>query len=234
MTDFEYEIKDLEAMSFAKNYHEWIVSRFRNFFGKKVAEIGAGSGSLSELLLKESIEELVAVEPDKNAYNLLLKEVGGDRRVKPQNNFFDSTSGYLNYFDSIVYVNVLEHVENEMRELENVRQALKPGGNVLIFVPALSFLYSDHDRHIGHFRRYHKNYLKNILEKSGFETVKIHYFDILGIVPWFVVYKVLKREVKPGNISFYDKLVVPVSRFLESIITPPVGKNLLAIGRKKS
>lgn len=233
MTDFNYEIKDLEAMSMALNYHGWVVSKFKKYLGGHVAEIGAGSGNFSKFILKSSdIKKLTSVEPDKVVCDIYKKNIS-DPRAEIINAFFgDVSHQYPDSFDSIVYTNVLEHVENDKSELEFVYKSLKSGGKVCIFVPALPFLYSEHDKTIGHFRRYTKERLKRILEESGFIVEKINYFDILGIITWLVMYKILKREPNPGNVGFYDKLIIPLCKILESIIPPPIGKNLLAIAQK--
>lgn len=235
MADFEYESRDLEVMSFAQKYHEWIASLFSGFLGKKVAEVGAGSGNFSKLILREPIEELVAIEPSKNMYELLRKNMAHDSRVEAHNAFFtDVSPRYIGHFDSVVYVNVLEHVEDDAGELARMYESLRPGGHVCIFVPALSWLYSEHDASIGHFRRYHKAPLIALLKSAGFEIVRVRYFDVLGILPWLVLlkWKWLKGDPTSGNISFYDTYIVPVSRMLETLITPPIGKNLIAVGRK--
>lgn len=235
MADFEYESRDLEVMSFAQKYHEWIVSFFRDYLGKRVAEVGAGSGNFSALLLREPLEELVAIEPSENVYRLLEQHTAEDARVTARNAFFAEVSGeYADHFDSIVYVNVLEHVEDDAAELARVYAALRPGGYVCVFVPALSWLYSEHDASIGHFRRYHKAPLEMLLRGAGFEVVRSRYFDIVGILPWLVLlkWKLMKGDPTAGNIALYDTYVVPVSRVLETLVSPPIGKNLLIVGKK--
>lgn len=233
MTDFNYEIKDLEAMSTANNYHNWVLSEFGKSLGKVVAEIGAGSGTFSSFLLQSpDIKKLTSIEPDKNACALYQKNIS-DPRSEIINGFLrDVSQNYQNNFDSVVYVNVLEHVEDDKAELAYVLSCLKSNGRISIFVPALPFLYSDHDKSIGHYRRYTKKQLKKVLEDSGFVVEKIKYFDIVGIVTWFIVFKLLKMDPSSGNVSFYDKLITPILRFVERLITPPIGKNLVAIGRK--
>jgi hypothetical protein len=165
--------------------------------------------------------------------DLLRSTTQADRRVSIRNDFFQMVSTkYQEYFDSIVYVNVLEHIEKDEDELGYIHNSLKKGGNVCIFVPALSWLYSDFDRSIGHYRRYHKKELRKKLEKLGFEVISINYFDIIGIIPWFIMLKILKGKPDPKKIAFYDKVVVPFSRVIESFIPLPFGKNLIAIARK--
>lgn len=235
MTEFKYEGRDLEVMSFAQKYHEWIVSLFRGFLGKRVAEVGAGSGNFSALLAREPLEELVVIEPSQNMYELLKKNTAGDVRITTHNAFFGEVSSqYIGHFDSIVYVNVLEHVEDDAGELARIYAALAPGGHVCVFVPALPWLYSEHDASIGHFRRYEKQQLIARLEGAGFEIVRAHYFDIFGILPWLILlkWKLMKGDPSAGNISFYDTYIVPVSRALEALVTPPIGKNLVIVGKK--
>lgn len=233
MSNFKYEGKDLEAMTFAVNYHNWILAEFRAHLGKRVAEVGAGSGNFSNLLLGEPIEELVAIEPSKEMYAMLQKNVQGDPRIVSRQAFFsDLSSEYKNYFDSMVYVNVMEHIENDGQELAHAYNSLKNGGTICIFVPALSWLYSDLDASIGHYRRYHKKPLVDLLKNAGFDIVKVRYFDLIGIIPWFIVFKLMGKKIVAGNVSLYDTCVVPIAKVLESLVSPPVGKNLLIVGRK--
>ncbi|HEY4489350.1 MAG TPA: class I SAM-dependent methyltransferase [Candidatus Paceibacterota bacterium] len=233
MSDFQYDGRDLEVTSFAKNYHEWIADLFRSVFGKRVAEVGAGIGSFSELILQAPIDELLVIEPSKEMFEELQKNLAYDTRVTCKNDFFTKVSGECNtYFDSVVYVNVLEHVEDDAGELARVYESLAPGGHVCVFVPALPALYSAHDKAIGHYRRYTKKGLRALLTTAGFEVKRLSFFDFAGIIPWYVVVKFLRKSPSAGNVSLYDNVVVPISRTMETIIHPPIGKNLIAIGKK--
>lgn len=233
MAEFEYDGRDLELASFQKKYHEWILSVFRPYLGKRVAEVGAGSGNFSELLLREPIEELVAIEPSRAMYERLQALIARDPRASCKNGFFTDISGeYQDHFDSIVYVNVLEHVEDDLGELKRVYGALKRGGHVCIFVPALKWLYSEHDKAIGHHRRYYKKELVARVREASFEILEARYFNFAAILPWLVVFKWLKRKPSSGSVSVYDTLVVPVSRVIESVVPLPIGNNLLLVGKK--
>ena len=230
----KYEGKDLEAMFFAQNYHRWVISIFKPYLGKKIAEVGAGSGNVSSMLLLEKPQELVVVEPSDDMYPKLKENFLQNSSVVTVHSLFSEVyEKYKNYFDSVVYVNVLEHVEHDAQELRYIHDSLLPGGHVCIFVPALPSLYSEFDASIGHYRRYTKQGLKKILEESGFEIVKITYFDFIGIIPWFIVFKLFRKKLSAGNTSAYDRFVVPFSKVVESILPVPVGKNIVAIARKK-
>jgi SAM-dependent methyltransferase len=232
-SSISYEGRDLEAMSFAQNYHTWIASLFRPYLGKKVAEIGAGRGNFSTLLLAEDIEELVCVEPSTEMYPLLVQHTETDTRVSCRQGFFsDVSKEFPEQFDSVVYVNVLEHVERDEDELDVMNSALKKGGYICIFVPALPWLYSDLDASVGHYRRYYKKELEALVQKKGFTIEHSTYFDGVGIIPWFVFFKLFHKKLSPGNTSLYDKVIVPIVRIIESLIPVPIGKNVLLIARK--
>ena len=131
----KYFGKDLEAMVFAVNYNKWIMDEFKPYLGRKVAEVGAGTGNFSELLI-DHVMNLVALEPSENMYPLLMKRFAGNPRVKAINSTFGSAcSNFEGSFDSIVYVNVLEHIKNDEQEVSLVHNSLKFGGHALIFVP---------------------------------------------------------------------------------------------------
>jgi SAM-dependent methyltransferase len=226
-----YPGKELEAMSFAVNYHRWIIDEFEPYLGETIAEVGAGIGSVSRLLLGKRIKRLFAFEPSHNMYPLLEEELRQEERAKAVNDFF-SPQYAQEGFDSVVYINILEHVQDDRTELANALAALKPKGHLLLFVPALAWLYSDIDRQMGHFRRYTKKHLSCLIKDVGFTLVKARYFDLAGIIPWYVNFVLLGSSFGSGRVSLYDKLVVPTMKLIESAIPLPIGKNVLLIGKK--
>ncbi len=229
----KYFGKDLEAMSFARNYHQWVLDEFKGYLGDRLAEVGAGSGNFSQLLIAEDIRHLVAFEPSANMYPILQDRLQGHKHVEMVNDFFgDAYHHYTNHFDTILYNNVLEHVEDDKRELFYVHQALRDQGYLLVFVPALSWLYSDFDRHLGHFRRYHKQDLVDLVKTARFNIIKVKYFDLAGIIPWYIAFVLLKQSITGGSVSLYDRFMVPIMRRIEGIIPPPIGKNLLLVAQK--
>ena len=229
----QYFGKDLESMSFATNYHRWILAEFLPYLGSSVAEVGAGIGNFSNLLLEANISSLTAFEPSMNMYSQLQEALRRDKRAKTINGFFGKEER-ANYFDSVLYVNVLEHIEDDASELVKVHKALKSEGHILIFVPALPWLYSELDRQVGHFRRYTKKNLVELTKQAEFSIVKARYFDVAGIIPWYINFTLLKNSISDGNVSLYDRLVVPAMRVIEGLVSPPVGKNVLVVARKVS
>lgn len=230
-----YTGRDLEeAMSVAPpKYHAWILSQFEPYLGNTVVEVGAGSGNFSSQLLRKMSGTLIAVEPSAQMFPLLERRFACDPRVMCEPHFFaDVASRYRGSLDSIVYVNVLEHVRDDFQELVLARDTLKLGGHLCVFVPALSFLYSEYDASVGHYRRYAKQQLAALMREAGFEIVKLRYFDIAGILPWLLFMKLLRRPLTSGSAGLYDTLVVPIMRKVESYVSPPIGKNLIVVGRK--
>ena len=231
-----YVGKDLEAMSFAVNYHRWILEEFRPFLGRKLVEVGAGTGSFSEMLIAENPKNLALVEPSE-MFKFLEKNISQIETaasVNYYNSVFSESAELLNEKpDTIIYVNVLEHIEDDTAELEKVYETLETGGHCLIFVPAFMSLYGAFDEKVGHFRRYTKNELEEKAKSAGFKIVKSKYFDFVGIFPWYIKYKLLKsNSLESGAVTAYDKFAVPLTRKFERLINFPLGKNLLTILKK--
>jgi len=124
-----------------------------------------------------------------------------------------------------------EHISDDKSELTYVYQALPVGGHVCIFVPALQWLYGTADANFGHVKRYYKKPLEAIVESVGFEIVKSNYFDIAGIIPWWILFCLFKsKSIKANQVSVYDKVVVPIMRRIK--IPLPIGKNILLVGKR--
>ncbi|MBU1108073.1 MAG: methyltransferase [Candidatus Riflebacteria bacterium] len=229
----DYYGKDLEAMAKAVNYHRWIIDGFSAYMGKTALEVGAGNGNFSASLLDCGIEHLVACEPSQNMFALLQSRFAGDARVTALNSCLES-SMFEKYapVDSVIYVNVLEHIEDDQAELKLVYECLRPGAHLLVMVPAFPGLMSGFDRRIGHFRRYLLRGLQKKTEKAGFTVINARYFDILGSFIWFFIAKLLDRDITPGNVHLYDSLVIPILKRFEKLLGCPFGKNLLLVARK--
>jgi 2-polyprenyl-3-methyl-5-hydroxy-6-metoxy-1,4-benzoquinol methylase len=231
-----YVGKDLEAMTFAVNYHKWILEEFRPFLGKKLVEVGAGTGSFSEMLIEEKPKNLELVEPSE-MFNFLEKNISQIKtsaNVNYHNSIFAETAGrFQEKPDTIIYVNVLEHIEDDRGELQKVYETLETGGHCLVFVPAFMSLYGAFDEKVGHFRRYTKNELEEKAKSAGFKIVKSKYFDFVGIFPWYVKYKLLRLDsLKSGAVTAYDRFAVPLTRKFERLVNFPFGKNILTILKK--
>lgn len=224
----------LEELSDMPNYENWIVGRFKPSLGGRAAEIGAGLGSISEHLLS-LVDYLELVEPSQTLIGPLIEKFGETYRCRVVPLALEDWLAVAEprTFDSLVMVNVLEHIKDDHSATHGLYKVLKTGGRLMIFVPALPFLYSELDRKYGHHRRYTRRSLKDCIENAGFRIEMMRYFDIAGVLPWWILNTVLgKTTFHRPSLVFYDKLVVPATKFLESVLPPPIGKNLILIARR--
>jgi len=228
-----YEGRDLEAMSFARNYHRWIGDEVRDAVRGDVAEVGAGDGRFAARLLEFAPRSLTLFEPSAAMYALQPRTLGAPTCpvTREQATLVERADAYRGAFDAVIYNNVLEHVVDDAGELVVVRDCLRPGGAVCVFVPALPMLMSDFDRSIGHLRRYTKPALGAVLEGAGFRVERMHYVDAPGVLPWLVAMKWGRGQLSQRKVQAYDR-VVPVVRWVEQRVRPPFGKSLLAIARR--
>ena len=203
----------------------------------RVLEVGAGAGYITTELAGYS-QHVVAVEPTPELHKQLRDRTAqldnvsvfhGTLRDLVQSE--DSSSGSTDMlFDSIVYINVLEHIENDAAELELAQTLLRPGGSVLIVVPAHQWLYARVDRLTGHFRRYSKRTLVDALSSSKLTLRNMKYFDSVGLIPYLVLYKWLRSTATSGaNATVYSRVIMPLSYMLFKFSRGRlIGKNLIA------
>lgn len=230
---FSYSGTELDAMAEATNYYDWMMRSFASLIGLRSLEAGAGTGSVSSLLLERgSPTQLTLVEPAANNVPLLRSRFANDSRVRVYHGYMEDLVGSLNV-DSVVAINVLEHVERDGNFLRAAYDLLTPGGALLLLVPAVPAIFGSLDRAFDHFRRYTKSGLRNSLLAAGFEVEKLRYMNMLGVVAWFLSGRVLHRAtLGRRQVRFYDRWVIPILRNVESVVTPPIGQSLLVIARK--
>ncbi len=237
-----YDGQDLEALADLPHYQEWILEPFRPHLTGRVLEIGAGIGNLAQHYVSQA-REVVLIEPAKNLCLALEQRF----RSTPNVHVRCATSHDLvtearadlsvdgAHFDTAILVNVLEHIEDDLGELRAIRSLLRPGGALLVFVPAMQWLYGSLDEVVEHRRRYSLESLANVVESAGFEPQQARYFDVLGILPWFITGRVLRmRTFNARGARLYDQLAVPVGRAVERYFLPRWGKNAFCVARSRS
>ncbi|MSP90356.1 MAG: class I SAM-dependent methyltransferase [Myxococcales bacterium] len=232
-----YDGHDLEALADLPRYTGWILDEFDPWLHGRVIEVGAGIGNVALRYLDRAgprpVTDAVLVEPAANLYARLQQRVGSDRRVQTVCATLDGLPAELAAppFDAAVLVNVLEHIEDDLGTLRRLHGLLRPGGAVCLFVPAGPWLFGSLDRAVHHVRRYRRRELEGVVRAAGFDVAKLAWFDALGMVPWFVAGRVLRRrQFDRGAAALYDKVGVPLTRAVEARLRLPVGKSLVAVG----
>jgi SAM-dependent methyltransferase len=228
------QIRDLEIMADAVNYRRWIYENISSALGKRVVECGAGIGSFTLLLAERDL--VVVVDRSETAVDHIKRNLSGKKNVIPL--LLDMASDEfleLGRFepDTVICINVLEHVEDDARALFNMHEILTRGGKLALLVPAHRFLYGSIDTVVGHHRRYDKRELIAKLRKSGFQIKDVHYMNCIAAFGWFVNNRILRRtEESPLQVRMFDRVIVPWLRRVERVIRPPFGLSLIAIGEK--
>jgi SAM-dependent methyltransferase len=228
-----YEGEDLEALADMPNYHAWIMRWFEPHLRGRVIEYGAGTGTLSAHI-RPFASQLTLVEPSENLLPHLSGKFRGDPTITIAGSSLEqhATTQRSDSAEAIIMVNVLEHIEDDYAALRELHRVLVPGGHLLLFMPALSFLMSDLDRKIGHYRRYHRPETIELLQNAGFSVTQCRYFDIPGVLPWLVINRWMRATgFNPTLARLYDRAVVPIARLIEAV-PPPFGKNIIAIARR--
>ena len=235
-----FDARALESAVGVPGYVAWLLEAFRPHLRGRVLELGAGLGSVAEGYVN-GVEEAVLVEPAENLFEELSRTFSGDPRVKLLCGMLDELCERgapelePESFDAAFMANVLEHIRDDRAVLKLLKTRIKPGGALLIFVPAVPFLYGALDARAGHFRRYTKSTLRAVVRDAGFEIERLEYFDLLGMLPWFVAGRVLRREtVAPALTGFYDRFLVPLSSLVDVAIGKRLGKNLICTARRRA
>jgi 2-polyprenyl-3-methyl-5-hydroxy-6-metoxy-1,4-benzoquinol methylase len=227
---------DLECLAASKNFFDWVLDEFRPYLRGRVLEVGAGTGTITRRLVERYPDlSVVALEPADNMFRSLEAYAALTERVSAHQQTLSDPGVVGDPFDVVLYMNVLEHVADDASELRLAADALRPGGALLVFGPALEGLYSALDHKAGHYRRYSLASLRRIVEAAGLQVISLRYFDLLGVVPYLLVYRWMHRaEISSSSMWGYDRLIVPLSRLIQRIVKdPPVGKNVILIATKE-
>jgi SAM-dependent methyltransferase len=215
----------------APNYNAWLGRRLSAHLGKRVLEVGAGLGTITREILPK--RELVIALEAEEAYAARLREVFKDSpHVRTLHCAVEATDWNAlsqERIDSVLLSNVLEHIENDGAAVRNFRRVLRPGGLLVLLVPALPWLFGSLDEAVGHHRRYLPRTLRTVVEENGFQLDQLEWMNLLGIPGWFLNSRILKRRVIPaGQLRAYDRLAPLLAR-AESAFRLPIGMSLLAV-----
>jgi SAM-dependent methyltransferase len=230
----EYTVADQERMKRATRYFEWQAAMAKEQLGSRVIEVGCGLGNFTRHLLDRELVIALDVVPDCIAH--LHERFPGARQL--QAHCLDvQDPAFLDLArerpDSIVCLNVLEHVRDDLRALEHMHTVLRPGGRAVFMLPAFESLYGPIDRNLGHFRRYSKRGWHELAARAGFRVKLARYTNSVGFAGWWINAKVLRRtQQSEGQIALFDSLLVPVMSRTERWIQPPFGQSIFSVLEK--
>jgi SAM-dependent methyltransferase len=223
----------LNQLAELDRYNHWIYEQIAAAIGRRILEVGSGTGNITQFLCANG-QEVMATDVVPSYRNELQRLFGAKPNVQVGKFDLDAQAPaefIARPFDTVVCLNVLEHIEDDQFALAQMHRALAPGGKLALLVPAHRILYGEFDRAVGHFRRYEKRELAGKLKQAGFAVRQMKFFSLLATLPWLINGRFLKRDYLPaGQANLADRLV-PLLK-LEKLIGPPCGLSLIAIAQK--
>jgi SAM-dependent methyltransferase len=233
--DTAYIGGELDIFALAKNWKAYIRREIAEYLKGDVLEVGAGIGGTTVALHHGSVSHWVCLEPDATLAARLQARLLTFTNASDTSVVIGSLESLASpaCFDCILYVDVLEHIEDEIRQIETASRLLRPGGHIVILAPAHQWLYSEFDLSIGHLRRYSKVTLRALMPKGWLEQ-KLIYLDSIGILLSFCNVVALRQSMPTQTqILTWDRICVPVSRLVDRLLMGTVGKSVLAVWRKR-
>jgi SAM-dependent methyltransferase len=224
--------RSLERDAEQPNYREFQRSLIAPHCGASVLEVGAGLGEFSAQLT--GLERLVVTDVDPGGLQVLRRRFAGRPEVEVRRLDLDR-DGDLRLdppVASVVAINVLEHLDDDVGALRALRRLTVGGGTVILWVPGYQQLYGEFDRLVGHVRRYTPASLRAACVRAGLEVSVVRPVNLLGALAWWLAVRHGgTRSPRPGLVRLYDRVVVPVTRRVEAVVRPPFGQSILCVAR---
>jgi len=230
-SEFKYVGSELDLFEKAKNWKAYWSGQIREFVRGDVLEVGAGIGANTKLFTGGDFRSWTCLEPDAGL--VARMEALPDRRYASVTGTLDDLHAEAR-FDAILYIDVLEHIEDDRAELVRAERHLNPGGSVIVLSPAHQFLFTPFDAAIGHFRRYSRRSLAAV-GPVALRTRKLVYLDAAGMLA-SAGNRLLLRSAMPteAQILTWDRLLVPVSRVIDPLFGYRVGKSVLGVWQREA
>lgn len=231
-------LQTLERFANATRFNRWMFDTIQPYCKGHVLEVGSGIGNLSRFFLENNFRLTVSDLRDEYL-NILHNKFGGHPNlagIQPIDlavvNFEERFHDLLECFDTIVALNVVEHIQNDAQAIANCKKMLKPGGHLIVLVPAYRWLYNQLDVELGHYVRYQAGSLKKLLRSQQLEIMALRYFNAVGIFGWMINGRIFRKKLIPrGQLQIFNKLV-PLIKFVDSITLRSIGLSVLSVARK--
>lgn len=227
----EYTGNELELFKNASNWKKYFSQKIGQYINGSVLEVGAGVGSNTKYMFNasENVTAWSLVEPDESLVSQIetnIKNVSLPNKI-----IINGTIQAVQNkkFDTIIYIDVLEHIEESRREIKLIKEHLNSNGHVIILVPAFNFMFNNFDKQVGHFRRYNKKLLKDEIDDQ-LSIVNLFYLDSVGFFASLLNKYIFKKELPSAkNIYFWDKVMIPLSKKSDILLSSLFGKSLIGI-----
>ena len=232
--EVEYIGNELELFAQARNWKRYWSRSLRPFLGSKVLDVGAGLGATARAFADQPFDRYLALEPDPQLAARIQSAVD-EGELPASVTVMAGTSADLEpvpTFDTVLYIDVLEHIADDRAELERAAALLQPGGRLIVLAPAHPWLYSPFDAAVGHVQRYTRASLL-AAKPRALETEAAYYLDSVGLLASAANRWLLKASMPtPSQIGFWDRVLVPASRFLDPLLGRSAGKTVVAVFRR--
>jgi SAM-dependent methyltransferase len=231
-------LETLRSFSSAHAFNKWLVDQIHPWCRGFLFEAGSGIGNLSKLFLDAGYPMVLSdLRPEycEHLRNLfsgheLCRAVVEADLSEP--GMEKACLQWAGRFETVVAINVIEHIRDDQAAIQNCYKLLKPEGRIVLLVPAYQALYNSFDRDLGHFRRYTRKSLVLLLEANGFRVIHSRYFNFAGLVGWLLSGHLLRyKSIPSGQLRLFNRLV-PLFRWFDWITFRQVGVSVIAVGEK--
>ncbi|MBO0828194.1 MAG: methyltransferase domain-containing protein [Streptosporangiales bacterium] len=211
-----------------RRYRRYQHDLIRPHCGTTVVEVGAGAGEFAATFTGP--ERYVVTDLDPDCVRLLGERFADRPEITARQMDASGTVALDEPADTVLAVNVLEHIEDDAAALRALARMVRPGGTVVMWVPGYQALYGEFDRSVGHHRRYTPGTLTEAFTAAGLRPTTVRPVNLLGGIAWWLaVRKGGVGRPDPRLVRWYDRLVVPVTRTIETLVTPPFGQSVLGV-----
>jgi ubiquinone/menaquinone biosynthesis C-methylase UbiE len=233
---YRYPGKELALFQEAGKWKRYMAAKLKPYVSGQVLEVGAGTGETTRYLLNEKVTHWTYLEPDEKLFGQLRKRRDSQKFPVLTEAIWGNLSKLPNssLFDTILYIDVLEHIEDDKAELSRSLCYLKKNGRLIVLSPAHQMLYSPFDEAIGHYRRYSKHTLRTVANLPDLIEEKIFYLESTGIfLLWLNKWLVKKKYPTKREIWLWQTVFIPISKVIDKISFYSLGKSIIGIWRKR-
>ncbi len=229
----------LKTIALANHLNSWMYHSIKPYCKGNILEIGSGVGNISEYFLNDNADILLTDIREGYCESLRGKFAGSPTLLGIETmdlvdvNFDAKFNKYFSGYDTVFALNVVEHIFDDRLAVENCYKLLKPGGHLVILVPAYQWLFNSFDLELEHYRRYTRTKLEKLFLSGNFSILKSRYFNAAGMAGWFVSGKIQHHRIIPaGQIRLYNRLVF-FFKLLDKLIFNSFGLSVITVGVKQ-